>query len=116
MPIPGPNSLRRNRRSPLACCASSASPEGFCRRRDVPFLEDAPSSVGTEALGRARACFGGLDLAIAWRRGGDQRLEQLMRDRRHLSHRAVEGCLVCPGRPPEAAQLAHELQRRGAYL
>jgi hypothetical protein len=69
-----------------------------------------------EPLRRAGARLGGLDGAIARRRVGDEAAEQLVRRLRHRLDGAVEGGLVRLGRPIEAAQLAHELQRRGADL
>src|SRR5262245_43394553 len=68
------------------------------------------------ALGGAGPRLGRLDLAVARRGGGLQRLDQLARHPERVLHGPVERRLVGLRRLREAAQLAHELQRGGADL
>src|SRR6187401_1434023 len=65
---------------------------------------------------RAGARLFGLDRAVARRRRRRQRVDQLTRRFGHGIDGAVEGLLVGLRRAVEAAQLAHELQRRGTNL
>src|SRR5262249_44271330 len=69
-----------------------------------------------EAKCRAGARLLGLDLAIAGRSRRNQRIDQLARRPGDRLDGVVEGLFVGLGRPVEAAQLAHELQRRGVDL
>src|SRR5262245_284880 len=71
---------------------------------------------GTEALSRAGARLRRLDIAIPRRRGGDQGVEQLLGHFGHPVDGAVENRLVGLGGARRSAQLADELQRRGADL
>src|SRR5215203_3180166 len=74
------------------------------------------ASASGEALARALASLAGFLLAIARRRvdlqGGDEPLRGL----RHLVDGALERGLVRARGTRRPAQLAHELQRRGADL
>src|SRR6185436_5515597 len=65
---------------------------------------------------RAGAGLFRLDRAVARRRRRDQLVDQLTRRFGHGVDGAVEGLLVGLRRAVEAAELAHELQRRGANL
>src|SRR4051812_35300091 len=56
------------------------------------------------------------DLAIPGRRVANERLKQMLGGVGHVVHRAVERLLVRFRWFGEAAQLAHELKRRGANL
>ena len=85
--------------------------KGAFRLRHRTRLAGAARGGSAEAgrgPGAGLAC---LDLAIAGRRVGHERVEELMRGVRHLVHCPVEGGLVGFCRPREAAELADELQR-----
>src|ERR1700722_18697561 len=71
---------------------------------------------GAITLGRPGSGLGGFDVTIARRCVGDEASQQLVRGCRHLLHGALERGLVGLRWPRKAAQLAHELQRRGADL
>ena len=66
--------------------------------------------LSAETIRGAGARLRRLDLAIARRSVGHERVEQFMRGLRHLFHRAAESGFVCFGGPRESAQLADELQ------
>jgi hypothetical protein len=68
----------------------------------------------TEAFRRSRASFHCLDCAIARRRGGHKRIEQMLCGVSDIIDGAIESCLVGLGRFRETAQLADELKRRSA--
>src|ERR1700736_3538959 len=70
----------------------------------------------TETFGVARPSLGGLDLPIARRSVGDERIEQLVRRTRHVLDRKIKRCLIRFRGPAKAAQLADELQRRSMDL
>jgi hypothetical protein len=70
----------------------------------------------TKAFRRSRACFHRFDYAIARRRGGHKRIEQMLRGVSDIIDGPIESCLVCLGRFRETAQLADELKRRSANL
>jgi hypothetical protein len=72
-----------------------AGPDGLCR---------------SEAFRGARACFHCLDFAIARRRAGYERFEQMMCSISDIIYRTIEGRLVCLGRLRETAQLPDELK------
>ena len=69
-----------------------------------------------ESLRRALARRPRLLVAVARRGAGLDRIDQSPRGVRHLVDGAVEGGLVRPRGPSDAAQLSHELERGGAYL
>jgi len=77
------------------------SREGLCR---------------TEAFRGARACFHRFGSAIARRRAGYERFEQMVCNISDIIYRTLEGRLVCLGRLRETAQLPDELKRRSANL
>ena len=68
----------------------------------------------TEAFRRSRACFHRFRYAIARRRVGHERIEQMLRGVRDIIDGTIESCLVCLGRVRETAQLPDELKRRSA--
>src|SRR5690606_36934843 len=68
------------------------------------------------ALFRSLACLLCLDLAVAGRGIGLERIEQPAGGLLHVVDGTVEGHFVRLGRMREAAQLANELQRRSANL
>ncbi len=68
----------------------------------------------TEALRGSRACFRRLDYAIARRRGGHKRIEQMLCGVSDIIDGTIESCLVYLGRFRETAQFADELKRRSA--
>jgi hypothetical protein len=70
----------------------------------------------TEAFRRSRACFHRFDRAIARRRGGRKRLEQMLCGVSDISDSTIESCLVYLGRFRDTAQLSDELKRRSANL
>src|SRR6266576_358185 len=64
----------------------------------------------------SHACFRRLSHAIARRRGGHKRIEQMLRGVRDIIDGTIESCLVCLGRFRDSAQLSNELKRRSANL
>jgi hypothetical protein len=68
----------------------------------------------TEAFRRSGACFQRFDCAIARRRVGHKRIEQMLCGVSNFIDCPIERCLVCLGRFREAAQLPDELKRRSA--
>ena len=68
----------------------------------------------TEAFRRSRTCFHRFDCAIARRRVGNQRIDQMLRGMSDIIDRTIESCLICLGRFRETAQLPDELKRRSA--
>src|ERR1700737_1038494 len=70
----------------------------------------------TKTFGVARPSLGGLNLPIARRSVGDERIEQLVRRPRHLLDRKIKRCLIRFRGPAKAAQLADELQSRSMDL
>ena len=70
----------------------------------------------TEALRGSRACFHRFDCAIARRRVGHERIEQMVCGVSDIIDGTIESCLVYLGRFRETAQLADELKRRSANL
>jgi hypothetical protein len=68
----------------------------------------------TEAFRRSRASFHRFNCAIAGRRGGHKRIEQMLRSMSDIIDGAIESCLVGLGRFRETAQLADKLKRRSA--
>ena len=70
----------------------------------------------TEAFRRSRACFHRFGYAIARRRVGHERIEQMLRRVSDIIDGPIESCLVRLGRFYETAQLADELKRRSANL
>src|SRR5882757_9446050 len=70
----------------------------------------------TEAFRRSRACFHRFDRAIAHRRGGHKRIEQMLRGVSDIIDGTIESCLVYLGRFRDSAQLSDELKRRSANL
>jgi hypothetical protein len=68
----------------------------------------------TETFRRSRACFHRFDYAIAWRRVGHKRIEQMLRSVSDIIDGTIKSCLVCLGRLCETAQLPDELKRRSA--
>jgi len=73
-------------------------------------------ALAAEPLGRPRLGPRRFDRTVARRRGGDQGIQQFAGGLRHLRHRPVEGLLIGFRGARTAAELAHELQRRGADL
>ena len=73
---------------------------------------DEPRRV--EAFCRSRACFHRFDFAIARRRVGHKRIEQMLCGMSDIVDSAIESCLICLGRFGETAQLPDELKRRCA--
>src|SRR5262245_10232491 len=71
---------------------------------------------GSESRRGPRPCLRRLDLSVARLGVGHQRPDQRTRGGRDLLDRVVEHDLVGLGGAGEAAQLANELQRRGADL
>src|SRR3954454_24815315 len=57
-----------------------------------------------------------LMLAVAWRAHRLKRVEQAVGGSRNLLDRTIEGGLVALRGMGKAAELTHELQRRGAHL
>jgi hypothetical protein len=68
----------------------------------------------TEAFRRSDACFRRFDSAVARRRVGYKRIEQVLRSVSHIFNRTIESCFVGLGRFGEAAQLPNELKRGSA--
>jgi len=68
----------------------------------------------TEAFRGSCACFYRFVCAIAWRRVGHKRIEQMVCSVSDIIDGAIESCLVCLGRFRETAQFADELKRRSA--
>ena len=104
---------------PLAVAHATCSGHAHWSAKAVPYggsLDGASLSARAEAARRPGPGLRGFDGAIAGWSVGDEGVEQLVRRLRHLVHRAVESGLVGLGRPSEAAQLAHELEGRGAHL
>jgi hypothetical protein len=69
-----------------------------------------------EAFRGSRVCFHRFRCAIAWRRIGHKRIEQMLSGVSDIIDGTIESCLVCLGRFREPAQLADELKRRSANL
>ena|GEM_PF-3389021 len=67
-----------------------------------------------EAFRGSRACFHRFDHAIAWRRGGHKRIEQMVCGVSDIIDGTIESFLVCLGGLRETAQLPDELKRRSA--
>jgi hypothetical protein len=78
----------------------------------IPTGHDGP--CGTEAFRRSRTRFHRFDCAIARRRVGEKRIEQMLRSMSDIIDRTIESCLVRLGRFRETAQLPDELNRRSA--
>src|SRR5262245_63071569 len=74
------------------------------------------SRLACVAHGGPRPRLGGLDLAMARRRTGDERVEEGVRRRRDLVDGAGEGGRVGMRRSRESAQLADELEGGGVDL
>jgi hypothetical protein len=74
-------------------------------------MTDRDALRRTEAFRGSRACFDRFDLAIARRRVGYKRIEQMLRGMSDIIDRPIESCLVCFGRFRETAQLPDELKR-----
>ena len=101
-------------------------PRGESRRTRNPENDAAMSSImimigrdglrRTEAFRRSRACFHRFGYAIARRRVGHERIEQMLRGVRDIIDGTIESCLVCLGRFRETAHFADELKRRSANL
>jgi len=70
----------------------------------------------TEAFLGSRARFHRFDCAIARRRVGHKRIEQMVCGVSDIIDGTIESCLVCLGRFRETAQFADELKRRSANL
>jgi hypothetical protein len=70
----------------------------------------------TEAFRGSRACFHRFDCAIARRRVGHKRIEQMVCGVSDIIDGTIESCLVCLRRFRETAQFADELKRRSANL
>src|ERR1700757_3472221 len=87
--------------------ASRAAPALWIAKRSMELL----GSVGAETVSGSRLGLHRLDLAIARRRRGDERIDQLTCRARHLVHGAIYRGLMGLRRPAEAEKLAHELQR-----
>jgi hypothetical protein len=68
----------------------------------------------TEAFRGSRVCFHRFDCAIARRRVGHKRIEQMVCGVSDIIDGTIESCLVCLGRFRETAQLPDELKRRSA--
>jgi len=68
----------------------------------------------TEAFRRSRACFHRFGYAIARRRVGHERIEQMLRRVSDIIDGPIESCLVCLRRFCETAQFADKLKRRSA--
>jgi hypothetical protein len=83
---------------------------------NVPMLVPVMGVNSTEAFRRSRASFHRFGYAIARRRVGHERIEQMLRGVRDIIDGTIESCLVCLGRFRETAQLADELKRRSANL
>ena len=79
-------------------------------------MTDRDGVCRTEAFRGARACFHCLDCAIARRRVGHERIEQMLCGVSDIIDGPIEGRLVCLGRLRETAQLPDELKRRSANL
>src|SRR5882724_849044 len=70
----------------------------------------------TEASRRSRACFHRFDRAIARRRDGHKRIEQMLCGVSDIIDGTIESCLVYLGRFRDSAQFSDELKRRSANL
>jgi hypothetical protein len=70
----------------------------------------------SEAFRGSRVCFHRFGCAIAQRRIGHKRIEQMVCRVCDIIDGTIESCLVCFGRFRETAQLADELKRRSANL
>jgi hypothetical protein len=70
----------------------------------------------SEAFRGSRVCFHRFGCAIARRRIGHKRIEQMVCRVCNIIDGTIESCLVCLGRFRETAQLADELKRRSANL
>jgi hypothetical protein len=69
-----------------------------------------------KAFRGSRVCFHRFGYAIARRRVGHERIEQMVRRVCDIIDGTIESCLVYLGRFCETAQLADELKRRSANL
>jgi hypothetical protein len=83
---------------------------------NVPMLVPVMGVNSTEAFRGSRACFHRFRYAIARRRVGHKRIEQMLCDVSDIIDGTIERCLVCLGRFRETAQLSDELKRRSANL
>jgi hypothetical protein len=66
--------------------------------------------LGTEPFRRSRACFHRFDCAIARRRVGHKRIEQMLGGMGDIFDGAIESWFICLGRLRETAQLSDELK------
>jgi hypothetical protein len=69
-----------------------------------------------EAFRGSRVCFHRFRCAIARRRIGHKRIEQMVCGVSDIIDGPIESCLVCLGRFRETAELADELKRRSTNL
>jgi len=83
---------------------------------NVPMLIPVMAVNSTEPFRRSRACFHRFGCAIARRRVGHKRIEQMLCGVSDIIDGAIESYFVCLGRFYETAQLADELKRRSANL
>src|SRR5262249_35811907 len=90
-------------------CRRAKGNAGYACRLDP--VGDLRARLSAETIRGAGVRLRRLDLAVARRSVGHERVEQFMRGLRHLLHRAAERGFVCFGGPRESAQLADELQR-----
>ena len=97
----------RNRLQLIALCLEAL---------DLIFVPSSAARGGWETGGGSGAGLARLDLTIARRRVGNERIEQLMRGFGHPIDRPAEGWLVGLRGPGEAAELADELERGRADL
>src|SRR5947207_1372755 len=92
--------------------AASIGPIGGAMRNA---LTD-PSPASPEPLDGSLVCLATLLLPIAWWSAGVERVDQALRGRGDLVDRSIEDGFVHARRLRDAAQLAHELEGRGADL
>src|SRR5262245_872679 len=121
MPMPGftrTSSMGTGRTMTDRPCATATALVATRQRRTasltiIPAVDAAGSARPRRTPG---ARLGGLDLAVARRSPGDERVEEMTGGVRDLVDGAGEGDLVGPRGPGEAAQLADELERGGPDL
>jgi hypothetical protein len=83
---------------------------------NVPMLVPVMGVNSTKAFRRSRASLHRFGGAIARRRVGHKRIEQMLCGVDDIIDGAIESCRVCLGRFRETAQFPDELKRRSANL
>jgi hypothetical protein len=79
--------------------------------KSMPMPIAIANSSSSKSVCRSRACFHRFDCAIARRRVGHKRMEQMLCGMGDIVDSAIESCLICLGRFGETTQLPDELKR-----